>query len=97
MDADPVYTAATYTSNDSSAGSNVPNFTKLTNFATALEAEMFVEQLKSVGITAVSRGVDITGIFGPGFQGATARGVDVLVAAGQLDEAREILADYRAD
>ena len=70
---------------------------KLTNFATALEADIFVEQLKSAGIDAVSRGVDITGIFGPGFQGATARGVDVLVPQEQADEARELLADYRGD
>lgn len=69
---------------------------KLTNFATALEADIFVEQLKSMGIAALSRGVDITGIFGPGFQGATARGVDVLVPEDQADEARELLADYRA-
>ena len=70
---------------------------KLTNFATPLEAEMFVEQLKSAGIAAVSRGVDITGIFGPGFQGATARGVDVLVPDEDADTARELLADYRAE
>jgi hypothetical protein len=57
---------------------------------------MFVEQLKSAGIEAVSRGVDITGIFGPGFQGATARGVDVLVPRDRLAEARELLADYQA-
>jgi hypothetical protein len=57
---------------------------------------MFVEQLKSAGIEAVSRGVDITGIFGPGFQGATARGVDVLVPQDRLAEARELLADYQA-
>ncbi|HTJ22639.1 MAG TPA: DUF2007 domain-containing protein [Gemmatimonadaceae bacterium] len=72
------------------------SLTKLTNFATALEADMFVEQLKSAGIEAVSRGVDITGIFGPGFQGATARGVDVLVPQDRLAEARELLADYQA-
>ena len=70
---------------------------KLTNFATALEADIFVEQLKSAGIAAVSRGVDITGIFGPGFQGATARGVDVLVPAEDADEARELLVDYKAE
>jgi putative signal transducing protein len=74
----------------------VTSLTKLTNFATALEADMFVEQLKSAGIEAVSRGVDITGIFGPGFQGATARGVDVLVPQDRLAEARELLADYQA-
>ena len=57
---------------------------------------MFVEQLKSAGIVALSRGVDITGIFGPGFQGATARGVDVLVPLDRHAEARELLADYQA-
>lgn len=69
---------------------------KLANFATALEADIVVEQLKSAGVAAVSRGVDITGIFGPGFQGATAKGVDVLVPEEQVDEAREVLDDYRA-
>jgi hypothetical protein len=54
-----------------------------------------VEHLRAYGIDAMSRGNDIVGIFGPGFQGATARGVDVLVAASSLDAAREILADYR--
>ena len=39
---------------------------------------------------------DITGIFGPGFQGATAKGVDVLVAREDADAARELLDDYRA-
>lgn len=69
---------------------------KLANFATALEADIFVERLKSAGIMAVSRGVDITGIFGPGFQGATARGVDVLVPEEEADAARELLDDFRA-
>lgn len=69
---------------------------KLANFATALEADIVVERLKSAGVAAVSRGVDITGIFGPGFQGATAKGVDVLVPEEQVDEAREVLDDYRA-
>ena len=38
----------------------------------------FVERLHAAGIDATIRGNDIVGIFGPGFQGATARGVDVL-------------------
>lgn len=70
---------------------------KLANFATALEADMFVERLRSAGIRAMARGVDITGIFGPGFQGATAKGVDVLVPREEAEEARELLADYRAE
>jgi hypothetical protein len=35
------------------------------------------------------------GIFGPGFQGATARGVTVLVPFSRLEEARAILASPR--
>ena len=71
------------------------SWTKLTNCASSLEAEILVEHLRASGIDAMSRGNDIVGILGPGFQGATARGVDVLVAASSLDAAREILADYR--
>lgn len=68
---------------------------KLVNVAMAFEAEMLVERLKSAGIDAVARGNDIVGIFGPGFQGATARGVDVLVADHRLDDAREVLEDFQ--
>jgi hypothetical protein len=31
------------------------------------------------------------GIFGPGFQGVTAKGVDVLVPAAAVDDARSVL------
>jgi hypothetical protein len=60
-------------------------------FAAAFEADIAVARLESAGILAVARGNDITGIFGPGFGGATARGVDVLVASDAVDAAREIL------
>lgn len=66
----------------------------LTNFGSALEAEMLVERLRAAGITASARGNDIVGIFGPGFAGPTVRGVDVLVASNELTAAQEILADY---
>ena len=70
---------------------------KLTNVATALEADMLVEHLRAARIQAVARGNDITGIFGPGFGGATARGVDVFVASIHLHTAKQILADYRGE
>jgi len=38
-----------------------------------------------------TRGDDTVGIFGPGFQGATARGVTVRVPNGSIDEARAVL------
>jgi hypothetical protein len=63
----------------------------LTNFASALEADVAVEQLRSAGIPAQSRGNDIVGIFGPGFQGRTARGVDVVVPDSAIERARDIL------
>jgi len=71
------------------------SWTKLTNCAAALEAEILVERLHAAGIDATVRGNDIVGIFGPGFQGATARGVDVLVPASALEAAEEFLAEYR--
>jgi hypothetical protein len=77
--------------------SPLSTWVKLTNVATALEADMLVEHLRAARIQAVARGNDITGIFGPGFGGATARGVDVFVASIHLHTARQILADYRGE
>jgi len=70
-------------------------WTKLVNCASGLEAEILVERLHSAGIDATVRGNDIVGIFGPGFQGPTARGVDVMVPASALDAAKELLDDVR--
>ena len=66
-------------------------WTVVTNFASGLEADMAVEQLRGLGVPAQARGNDIVGIFGIGFQGTTARGVDVLVPDSQLVRARTIL------
>jgi hypothetical protein len=70
------------------------SWTKLINCAAGLEAEILVERLHAAGIDATVRGNDIVGIFGPGFSGPTARGVDVLVPASALEAAKEFLADY---
>jgi hypothetical protein len=69
---------------------------KLVNVASALEAGILVEQLKANDVLAMSYDRFVTGMLGPGFQGATALGVDVMVASSQLDEAREIVADLEA-
>ena len=63
----------------------------LTNFASGLEADVAVEQLRGAGVPAEARGNDIVGIFGPGFQGVTARGVDVMVPDTMITRARDIL------
>ena len=49
----------------------------LTNYASGLEADIAVARLNAEEIPAHARGNDIMGIVGPGFQGPTARGVDV--------------------
>jgi hypothetical protein len=63
----------------------------LANFASGLEAEMAVERLRVDEIPAMIDSHSLSGVFGPGFQGATGRGVNVLVPAVLLDEARIIL------
>jgi hypothetical protein len=61
-------------------------------YGARFEADIAVARLESAGLLAVARGNDITGIFGPGFGGTTARGVTVLVPTDAVDAAREILA-----
>ncbi len=70
---------------------NGSEWTKLVTFGSALEADVAVSRLEAAEIPAISRGNDIVGIFGPGFQGATAKGVDVLVPAAAVEDARELL------
>jgi pimeloyl-ACP methyl ester carboxylesterase len=55
------------------------------------EIDLAIAQLEAAGITAVSDSNDTVGIFGPGFQGATAHGVTVRVPQGSIDEARAVL------
>lgn len=73
---------------------SVITWVKLMNFATAVEAEFLVQQLESAGLHAVARGNDIVGIFGHGFGGPTAGGVDVMVTSDAVDSAKEILGEY---
>lgn len=60
-------------------------------YAAGFEADLAVARLEAEGILAVARSNDITGIFGPGFGGATSRGVDVLVPSDAVDAARALL------
>lgn len=66
-------------------------WTLLTNFASGLEADVAVERLRGGGVPAEARGKDIVGIVGFGFQGTTARGVDVIVPESMLARARDLL------
>ncbi|MEO5589468.1 MAG: DUF2007 domain-containing protein [Gemmatimonadaceae bacterium] len=68
----------------------------LATYSSALEAEMAVGLLSDAGIGAMARGNDIVGIFGPGFQGATSLGVEVLVASENYDRAVQLIQDFDA-
>jgi hypothetical protein len=60
-------------------------------YSASYEADIAVARLEAAGILAVSRGNDIVGVFGPGFGGASALGVRVLVPSDAAEAAREIL------
>jgi hypothetical protein len=64
---------------------------ELATFSSGFEADVAIARLEAAGITAVRNNNDTAGIFGPGFQGASARGVTVRVLADALDEAHAIL------
>lgn len=60
-------------------------------YGAGYEADIAIARLDAAGIDAMRRGNDTVGLFGPGFEGRTARGVDVLVPADVVAEAREVL------
>ena len=60
---------------------------EVATFASGFEADLAIAQLGAAGIEAVRDSNDTVGIFGPGFQGATSRGVTVLVPAARLGDA----------
>ena len=73
----------------------VSGWSDVATFSSGFEADLAIGQLEAAGITAVSDSNDTVGIFGPGFQGATAHGVTVRVPDGSLDEARAVLSPDR--
>lgn len=89
------------TSDPGRGGTDVPGGTgdgpertwrKLAVFAAAYGAEMARQRLASEGIPVAVLN-DNTGIFGPGFMGASAIGVTVLVASDRYEEARDLVED----
>jgi hypothetical protein len=60
-------------------------------FVTGFEADLAIAQLEAAGIPAVRDDRDTVGIFGPGFQGPTGRGVSVRVPKELCEAAAEIL------
>ena len=64
---------------------------KIANYRAGYEADLAIAVLDASGIPAIRRGNDIVGLFGPGFEGPTSRGVDVFVPAAAAADAREVL------
>jgi hypothetical protein len=79
-------------SGDPGAG-GTPHWRKAVVFAAEPEAELARQQLEAAGIPVAVLN-DQTGIFGPGFAGASHLGVTVLVPGDRLEEARELLEDF---
>ena len=65
----------------------------LVTYASGFEADLAIARLELAEIPAMRDSNDTVGIFGPSFQGATARGVSVLVPEAFVHEARMVLAD----
>ncbi len=61
------------------------------SFGAGYEADIAIARLDAAGITAVRRGNDTVGLFGPSFEGRSTRGVDVLVPSDVVAEAHEVL------
>ncbi len=64
---------------------------RVANLASGWEAEIAVARLDAEDIPARVMGNDLVGIFGPGFQGANARGYFVEVPAPLAEQARWVL------
>ncbi len=65
---------------------------RIANFATGWEGELAVARLANERVPARVTGNDLVGLFGPGFQGANARGFFVEVPSRFVSRAQLILA-----
>jgi hypothetical protein len=65
-------------------------WTVLKQFAARFEADLPLALLEDAGIPVFVRGPE-TGIFGPGFAGATAAGVTILVHEEDLERAQDVI------
>jgi hypothetical protein len=69
----------------------VGGWVEVATFASGFQADLAITRLEAAGIRAVRDNNDPVGIFGPNFEGATARRVTVRVSATALDDARAVL------
>jgi hypothetical protein len=61
----------------------------LATYASGFEADLALAQLEAAEIPAIRDNNDTVGLFGPGFQGASARGITIRVPAADLEAAKE--------
>ncbi|MBL0940343.1 MAG: hypothetical protein IBJ03_15720 [Gemmatimonadaceae bacterium] len=76
---------------------NASGWSVLATYPSGFEADLAIAQLEAAEIPAVRDNNDSVGIFGPGYQGATAKGVTVHVPTEALDEAREAVSILESD
>ena len=70
---------------------NERGWVAIATYGAGYEADIAIARLDAAGITAVRQGNDTVGILGPGFEGRSARGVNVLVPSDIVAEAQEVL------
>ena len=71
--------------------SEPPRWVELAWYAGLFDADIDRALLESAGIPVLAKS-SATGLFGPGFSGATTEGVRLYVPSHRLDEARSLLA-----
>ena len=69
---------------------NESSWTLVAEFAAAFEAELPTSMLEAENIPVLRKGPE-TGIYGPGFAGTSALGVQLYVPQACLEDARSIL------
>ncbi len=70
---------------------NNSGWVAIAEYGALYEAEFAAGRLESAGLTCTINQQDTVGVFGPGFAGASVRGVQLLVPADQVRAAREAL------
>lgn len=67
-------------------------WTRFRSYPSLVEAEFDRERLEAVGIPVLVKGPE-SGIFGPGFSGPSALGVELMVPKSQIGAAEEVAPD----
>ena len=69
----------------------VSGWVDVETFSSGFQADLAIARLEAAGVRAVRDDNDTVGIFGPGFQGATPKGVTVRVPTASRNDALEVL------